>query len=87
MSHGKEAESSRLARLYLIESLGSISSNFLTIGVFFYMTHQFGWQQQRNFLLSAGMGAVYIVGALRAHKFSEFLGRRRALATIFLLLA
>jgi MFS family permease len=83
MTHGREAERTRLAMVHTIEALVSAASNLLTFGVFFFTKHQFGWTLFQNFVLSAGLGAVYIVGALAAHSLSTRFGRRGPLTVIY----
>jgi MFS family permease len=80
---GNTTEKLRLMQIHSIEALVSIASNLLTIGIFFFMQHRFGWTLLQNFLLSAGLGAVYIVGALAAHGISQKLGRRMALLAAY----
>src|SRR5690349_6182140 len=77
------SERARLLLIHSIEALVSIASNLLTIGIFFFMQFRFGWTLLQNFLLSAGLGAVYIVGALMAHGISTRLGRRRSLVCAY----
>ncbi len=79
----RSSETVRLGLLHSIEAVVSMASNLLTIGVFFFMQHRFGWGLKRNFLLSAGLGAVYIFGALGAHRISTTLGRRGGLAAAY----
>ncbi|HEY8667847.1 MAG TPA: MFS transporter [Tepidisphaeraceae bacterium] len=73
-------------RLFVIEAASSVCGNFLQIGVFFYTTHLLGWSLKQNFLLSAGQGLSYVVGALSAHPLAK-LGRQRILAIIFATMA
>lgn len=84
MIPGDKAERNRLVLVHVIEALVSAASNLLTIGVFFFMEHRFQWTLKSNFILSAGLGAVYVVGALAADPISRRLGRRRSLATAYL---
>lgn len=76
-------ETIRLTLIHSIEALMSAASNLLTIGVFFFMQHKFGWDLKRNFILSASLGTVYIVGALCAGRISGMLGRRGGLAAAY----
>ena len=65
---GNTSEKLRLLLIHTTEALVSVASNLLTIGIFFFMQHRFNWSLLQNFLLSAGLGAFYIVGALMAHR-------------------
>jgi MFS family permease len=80
-------ESWRLLRLHFIEALMSASSNFLTIGIYFYTREKFGWSLLQNFMLSSGLGTVYVVGALAAHPLSERFGKRTMLVFMYSLIA
>lgn len=85
--HAVSAASRRLVWLYLVEALIGTGSAFLTIGIFFFTENRFGWGVQRNFMLAAGQGAVYIVGALLADQFTRRWGQRRVLMTLYVVLA
>lgn len=87
MRSGSSTEGARLVLVHLIEALVAAASNLLTIGVFFFMEHRFGWGLKSNFLLSAGLGAVYVGGALAADGLSRRLGRRTTLAGAYLIIA
>jgi MFS family permease len=83
---GRDAQRFRLAKVYTIEALVSAGSNLLTIGVFFFMQHRFGWQMRRNFTLSAGLGLLYIFGALAAHPLTRRFGRLPPLVGAYLVI-
>lgn len=84
---GRVSERRRLILVHTIEAMMSAASNLLTIGVFFFMEHRFGWGLKSNFLLSAGLGAVYVLGALCADRLSRRVGRRGSLARAYLVIA
>jgi MFS family permease len=77
----------RIFSLYLVEALIGTGSVFLTIGIFFFTEYRFGWGVQRNFLLAAAQGAVYVVGALLAGTLTRRWGRRRLLIALYIVLA
>ena len=78
------AERWRLARIYIIEAMISVAGNLLTIGIYFYTSHKFGWQLRQNLLLATALGVVYVFGALAAHPLSERLGPRVTAAGVYL---
>ena len=69
--------------LYAIESMATIGGTLMSIGIFFYMKHRFGWRMPQNFLLAAGQGLVYIPGALLAGPAAGRFGQRRTLAATY----
>lgn len=75
-----------LATLYFLESLTSGSYTLLSIGIFFFTTHHFGWQPRHNFLLAAAQGVAYVCGALLADPLVARFGQRRALAALLVLM-
>jgi MFS family permease len=77
----------RLARLYLLESLGSVCGSLLTLGVFFYMHTRFDFHARQNFFLSAAQGLTYVFGALASNPLSHAVGRRKYLRSVNLLMA
>ncbi len=70
---------------YFAESLSSIGSTLLGVGIFFYTEHYFRWTAQQNFLLASGQGLCYVAGSLAADRIVSRHGRRPALVAIFLL--
>jgi hypothetical protein len=84
MTSSSSAERKRLLILYTIEGLLSAAATLLTVGVFFYTSHEFGWGMKRNFALSAGQGLVYVVAALVASPLTLRFGRRAPLAVAFI---
>jgi MFS family permease len=77
----------RLVRVYVIESLGSVASSLLTVGIFYYTTNRYGWTLKANFELSAGQGLFYVFGALAAHPITARFGSRKPLAAVMILTA
>jgi MFS family permease len=76
-----------LWRAYACESLASIGSSLLQVGIFLYTTHYFGWTMRQNFLLACGQGAVYVAGSLSTARVAAWCGgRRRALIVIYAVL-
>lgn len=69
--------------LYGIEFLGSVAGTLLSIGIFFFMNHRFGWQARENFLLAAAQGVVYVPGALLAGRVTARFGRRASVAALY----
>ena len=59
----------------------------LSVGIFFYLRHRFGWESRHNLLLAAVQGLVYVLGALMAGRLTHALGRRRTLVIMYVLLA
>jgi MFS family permease len=73
-------------RLYVVEGMVSLACNLLGLGVFFYTEKRLGWTLTENFLLAAGMGAIYVAGALASDKLTRRLPRRRLLTVLYLLM-
>ena len=71
---------------YAAESLSSVSTTLLTIGIFFFTEHYFQWGLRENLLLAAGQGAAYVVGSLASQHLAGRFGRRRGLIAVLLLL-
>jgi MFS family permease len=67
--------------------MGSIASNFMMLGMYFYMHARFGWGAKENLILSTVQGALYIAGALLASPISQRIGRRKMMAALNILLA
>jgi MFS family permease len=86
-SIGSPAEHRALWPAYAAESLSSVGTTLLTVGIFFFTEHYFAWGLKQNFLLSTGQGAFYAVGALLAQPIAARFGRRRGLVGIYLLMA
>jgi MFS family permease len=75
-----------LLPVYLAESLSSVSTTLLTIGIFFYTEHYFHWGLRQNLLLAVGQGAVYVVGSLASQHIVARFGRRRGLLGVLIVL-
>jgi hypothetical protein len=73
--------------VFALAAFASSGTNLLITGIYFYMSHRYGWGMLQNFLLATGQGAVYIVGALNAHKVTERLKPRKALMIVYALMA
>ena len=67
---------------YCIECLGSLTANFLQVGIFFYTHHEYGWGLMQNFLLATAQGVAYTAGALLAGKVAKLIGRRGGLVLL-----
>jgi Major Facilitator Superfamily len=72
---------------YAVESLTSISTTLLTIGIFFFTEHYFHWGLRQNLLLAAGQGFAYVIGSLASQHLAARFGRRRALVGVLIILA
>ncbi len=77
----------RLVAVLTADFLTSLGANMLTVGIFFYTSHRFGWTLKQNFLLAVGQGSIYILMALLASPISNRLGRRATLTSFFLLMS
>jgi MFS family permease len=66
----------RVWPIFVCESLSSVGTTLLTMGIFFYMRERFGWGMGRNFALAAGEGAGYVLGSLSADRVAARIGRR-----------
>src|SRR2546421_12993393 len=84
--NGLSTTGGKLATWYVVEFITSIGTTLLSLGIFFYMKQEFGWGMKRNFLLAAGQGAVYAVGALCANPLQARLGRERLLIIVYALM-
>jgi MFS family permease len=62
---------------YAVESLTSVSTTLLTIGIFFFTEHYFHWGLRQNLLLAAGQGFAYVIGSLLSQHVAARFGRRR----------
>lgn len=71
---------------YTCESLSSVGTTLLMVGIFFYTEHYLNWGLKENFLLAAAQGVVYVAGSLAAQRIAHRFGRRRALIGIFIVL-
>jgi MFS family permease len=69
----------RLLTTYVVDGLLSFAGNLLFIGIFFYTANVFKWELRRNFMLAAGQGVVYVIGALLAQRIARWMGNRRLL--------
>jgi MFS family permease len=76
----------RVPFLYAAEAVGAISGALLTVGLPFFTHHRFGWDARDNFLLGAGQGVVYVLGALSAQPMAQRWGRRTSLVALYVLL-
>ena len=72
---------------YLTESLTSVCTTLLTIGIFFFTEHHFGWGLRQNLLLACAQGMAYVIGSLASQHVAAHFGRRRALIGVVLVLA
>jgi MFS family permease len=72
--------------LFAIEAMATVGGTLMSVGIFFFMNHRFGWQTQQNFLLAAAQGVVYVPGALLAGPIAARFGKWRALSGVYLLL-
>ena len=73
--------------LYAVEGMSSLGGTLLSVGIFFYTEHRFGWSLRHNLLLAAGQGLVYVLGALLASRLTRPVGRRWALVVLYAVLA
>jgi MFS family permease len=76
----------RLPTIYFVAAMTSVASTLLQVGIFFFTERCFGWTLRENFLLATVQGAVYVIGALLAHGFTQRLGRRRVLIVFYVCL-
>ena len=76
-----------VAVLYAIEAMASVGGTLMSVGIFFYMKDRFGWRMPQNFKLAAAQGLVYVPGALSAKWLARRLGRRGALAAVYVVIA
>jgi len=70
-----------------LAAIASSGTSLMITGIYFYMANQYRWGLKQNFLLAAGQGAVYIVGALNSHRITQRLRPRNALAIVYTLMA
>jgi MFS family permease len=73
--------------LYVVEAMSSVGGTLLSIGIYFYMEHRFGWRMRRNFMLAAGQGVIYVPGALLAGRVAATFGRKQTLCAVYSVLA
>src|SRR5439155_17877610 len=71
---------------YAAESLSSVSTTLLTIGIFFFTEHYFHWTLRQNLSLAAGQGTAYVIGSLASRHLTERFGRRRMLIALLAVL-
>jgi len=76
-----------LARVFTLESLGSVGGNLLQFAIFFYMQKRFGWGARRNLLLASAQGVTYIIGALSINPLSLRFHRRTLLIFLHAVMA
>jgi len=76
-----------LAKIYSIQSLGSVGANLLMYGIFFYMHKVYAWGASQNLPLSSAQGAVYVIGALAANPLSIRIDRQHLLRIIHAMMA
>jgi MFS family permease len=80
-------ESSPRARVlwpaYVCESLSSVGTTLLMVGIFFYTERNLNWGLKENFLLAAAQGVAYVGGSLLAQALVQRTGRRRGLIAVF----
>lgn len=72
---------------YAVEAMSTVGGTLMSVGIFFYMHHRFGWQMPQNFMLAAAQGIVYVPAALSAGNVVARLGQRRTLSLVYGLLA
>ena len=77
----------RVRRVYFSHALASVGSNLLIPAFFFYATSVFHWDSVASLKLVSAEGIVYIVGALSARQLANYMGRRRGLLLIQIILA
>jgi hypothetical protein len=68
--------------LYAAQALGSVASNLLLMGIFFYTARALHWGTGRNLTLATVQGVIYTSGALLAQRYVKALGRVRGLAML-----
>lgn len=73
--------------LLSVEALGSAGTNLLVSAIYFYTSNRFHWTLRQNFLLAAGQGIVYVIGALSAGKIVSRIDKRVALGLIYTTMA
>lgn len=71
---------------YTVEGLANLGYSLLSVGIFFYMRHHFGWELLQNLLLASALGFVYMMGSLLSRYIALKIGLRRGLISIYLLL-
>jgi MFS family permease len=76
-----------LLTAYVVEGLTSVASTMLMVSIFFYTEHLYGWTLAQNFMLAAGQGVMYVIGALLADPFAARVGRRKAVVILSVLMA
>ena len=76
-----------LAKVYSIQSLGSVGANLLMYGIFFYMHKVYAWGASQNLPLSSAQGAVYVIGALAANPLSRHIDRQQLLRILHITMA
>ena len=70
-----------------LAAIASSGTSLMITGIYFYMANRYKWGLKENFLLAAGQGSVYIVGALNSHRVTQKLKPRNALAIVYALMA
>ena len=60
---------------YAAECFSSVGTTLLSVGIFFYTEHFFGWTLRQNLLLAAAQGTAYVIGSLCSHGLAERFGR------------
>jgi len=60
----------------------SLGTTLLTLGIYFYTAHEFGWGAALNMTLAAGQGAAYTLGALLADPMQRRFGARGSLIAL-----
>jgi MFS family permease len=64
---------------YVIEGMNSFGTVYYAYYLFFFMQHQFGFDNKKNLMLSAAYGAIYTVGAWLGGRFGQRFGFFNAL--------
>ena len=68
---------------YAVEAMSTVGGTLMSVGIFFYMHHRFGWQMPQNFMLAAAQGIVYVPGALLAGPAVARFDPRRTLGAVY----
>ena len=72
---------------YVIEGMNSFGTVYYAYYLFFFMQHQFGFDNKKNLMLSAAYGAIYMVGSWLGGRFGQRFGFFNALKIGFVMMA
>ncbi len=75
-------ETTSLAAILAVTFLASLGTGAIWHGLAFIAKHNYGFDQSRNLLLHAAMGAVYTVGAFQAGRVARITGRHMTPRTL-----